>query len=44
MIRDGDTVFIKGSNGSGAWRVAADLLSSFESSQPAAAGEANHAA
>ena len=38
MIRDGDTVFIKGSNGSGAWRVAAELLSSFESSQPAAAG------
>ena len=44
MIRDGDIVFIKGSNGSGAWRVAADLLSSFESSQPAAAEEANHAA
>lgn len=44
MADAGDSVFIKGSNGSGAWRVASDLLTFFDTSQRNAAGEANHAA
>ena len=42
-LEDGDRVFIKGSNGSGAWRVAAALLDGL-SSLPATDGGASHAA
>jgi len=44
-LRGGDTVFIKGSNGSGAWRVAADLSKAISAAPSApAAGEATDAA
>ena len=44
-IRDGDTVFIKGSNGSGAWRVAADLTSAMSTTSSASTvGETTDAA
>ena len=42
-LEDGDRVFIKGSNGSGAWRVAAALLDGL-SRLPATDGGASHAA
>ena len=42
-LADGDRVFIKGSNGSGAWRVAAALLDGLSSRQDAGGG-ASHAA
>ncbi|MEC8805335.1 MAG: UDP-N-acetylmuramoyl-tripeptide--D-alanyl-D-alanine ligase [Pseudomonadota bacterium] len=42
-LEDGDQVFIKGSNGSGAWRVAAALLDGL-SSLPVTDGGASHAA
>ena len=42
-LEEGDRVFIKGSNGSGAWRVAAALLDGL-SSLPATDGGASHAA
>ncbi|MEC9141993.1 MAG: hypothetical protein VYC20_04235, partial [Pseudomonadota bacterium] len=42
-LEDGDRVFIKGSNGSGAWRVAAALLDGL-SSLPVTDGGASHAA
>jgi hypothetical protein len=34
-LRSGDTVFIKGSHGSGAWRIAAKLLEIMENTHPA---------
>ena len=43
MLRDGDLVFIKGSNGSGACRVAAEILDGF-STPGGAKGGASHAA
>ncbi|MEC7212112.1 MAG: hypothetical protein VXW25_08875, partial [Pseudomonadota bacterium] len=43
-LRDGDTVFIKGSNGSGAWRVAAALIEALHSSGAPDAGETHDAA
>ena len=42
-LADGDRVFVKGSNGSGAWRVAAALLDGLSSLQ-ATGGGASHAA
>ena len=41
---DGDTVFIKGSLGSGAWRVARAILDAFSQADPKIAGGANNAA
>ena len=41
---DGDTVFIKGSLGSGAWRVARAVLDAFSQADPKIAGGANNAA
>ena len=45
-VRDGDTVFIKGSNGSGAWRVAAELAKAMQAaaSSDEFSGETTHAA
>ena len=44
QLRDGDTVFVKGSNGSGAWRVAAAMIESLHASMPPEAGETYNAA
>ena len=41
---DGDTVFIKGSLGSGAWRVARAVLDAFSHAGPKISGGANNAA
>ena len=43
-LHNGDTVFIKGSNGSGAWRVAATLIEALHSSGAPDAGETHDAA
>jgi len=44
QIRDGDIVFVKGSNGSGAWRVAAAMIPSLRSDLSPQAGETHDAA
>ena len=43
-LRDGDTVFIKGSNGSGAWRVAAALIEALRDGGASDEGETHDAA
>ncbi|MEC8765554.1 MAG: UDP-N-acetylmuramoyl-tripeptide--D-alanyl-D-alanine ligase [Pseudomonadota bacterium] len=43
-LRDGDTVFIKGSNGSGAWRVAAALIEALRNGGASDEGETHDAA
>ena len=43
-LRDGDIVFIKGSNGSGAWRVAATLIKALHDGDASDTGETHDAA
>lgn len=44
QLRDGDVVFVKGSNGSGAWRVAAAMIASLQTALSPEAGETHDAA
>ena len=44
QIRGGDIVFVKGSNGSGAWRVAAAMIASLQAGPSPEAGETHDAA